>query len=193
MANLNQVKVIPLFKNETQLIARAAKNHRPSQERLYSKYSPKMLSVCRMYIKDMHHAEDVMLHGFFKVFTHLGDYRNEGSFEGWVRRIMIRESISFLRKRNEFEFREDEVENSLESLNNIQDDMDAEHIQQLIDELPEGYRVVFVMYAIEGYKHREIAKILNISSGTSKSQLFKARKLLQEKLEFKKRAGYGTT
>lgn len=192
MANLNPVKVIPLFKNETQLIARAAENHRPSQERLYTKYSPKMLSVCRMYIKDLQHAEDAMLNGFFKVFTHLGDFKGDGSFEGWVRRIMIRESISFLRKRNDFEFREDEGQDNRESFENFQTNMDAEHIQQLIDELPEGYRVVFVMYAIEGYKHREISEILKISSGTSKSQLFKARKLLQEKLEMQNTAGYGT-
>ncbi|WP_424493346.1 RNA polymerase sigma factor [Salinimicrobium sp. GXAS 041] len=185
------MKVIPLYKNERQLIAGAAKNNREAQQQLYQMFSGKMLSVCRMYTKDLQHAEEVMLNGFFKVFTHIKDYKSEGSFEGWIRRIMIRESISFLRSHKKLEFREEVITN--ESFNNIQSGIDAEHIQRLIDALPEGYRVVFVMYAIEGYKHEEIAKILGISPGTSKSQLFKARKLLQEKLKTEKTSGYGTT
>lgn len=193
MANPNQVKVIPLYKNETQLIARAAKNHRGSQQHLYTKYSPKMLSVCRMYIKDLHHAEEAMLNGFFKVFSNLATFKNEGSFEGWVRRVMIRESISFLRSKKELEFIEEEVIGANEDFNNIQENINVEHIQKMIDGLPEGYKVVFVMYAIEGYKHNEISKMLNISTGTSKSQLFKARKMLQHNLRNQYTAGYGTT
>ncbi len=189
---LNFVKVIPLFKNETQLISRAAKNNREAQRLLYEKYSGRMLSVCRMYIKDLHHAEEVMLTGFFKVFTYLKDFKNEGSFEGWIRKIMIRESISFLRVQKDLEFRDEAIEDGRQSFNSVQADIDAEHIQLLIDELPEGYRVVFVMYAIEGYKHQEIAEILNITTGTSKSQLFKARKMLQERLELQNTMGYGT-
>ncbi|CAN5136523.1 RNA polymerase sigma factor [soil metagenome] len=173
------------------MISRAVKNNRESQRILYEKYSGKMLSVCRMYIKDLHHAEEVMLTGFFKVFTHLGDFKSEGSFEGWIRRIMIRESISFLRVQKDMEFRDEGIEDGRESSNHSDEEFDAEYIQQLIDGLPEGYRVVFVMYAIEGYKHQEIAEMLNITIGTSKSQLFKARKMLQEKLELK-RTGYGT-
>lgn len=187
------MKVIPLFKNETQLIARAAKNHRGSQERLYAKYSPKMLSVCRMYIKDLHHAEEVMLNGFFKVFSNLSSFKNEGSFEGWVRKIMIRESISFLRNERSLVFQENGLETYSESSNNIQSGIEVEEIQSLIDTLPEGYRVVFVMYAVEGYKHHEIAALLGITEGTSKSQLFKARKMLQEKLSITENTGYGTT
>lgn len=186
------MKVIPLFKNESHLISRAVKNNREAQRHLYEKYSGKMLSVCRMYIKDLHHAEEVMLTGFFKVFTHLQDFKSEGSFEGWIRRIMIRESISFLRVQKDMEFREEPIEDGGDCLNNVQEEIDAEHIQQLIDEFPEGYKVVFVMYAIEGYKHQEIATMLNINIGTSKSQLFKARKMLQEKLELQNIAGYGT-
>ena len=174
------------------MVSRAIKYNREAQRLLYEKYSGKMLSVCRMYIKDMHHAEEVMLTGFFKVFTHLKDFKNEGSFEGWIRKIMIRESISFLRLQKEMEFRDEVIEDSRETFNSVQEEIDAEHIQRLIDELPEGYRVVFVMYAIEGYKHQEIADILNISTGTSKSQLFKARKMLQDRLEFQNTAGYGT-
>lgn len=146
-----------------------------------------------MYISDLHHAEEAMLNGFFKVFSNLASFRNEGSFEGWVRRIMVRESISFLRVQKDIEFRDEAIEDGRQGFNSVQAEIDAEHIQKLIDALPEGYRVVFVMYAIEGYKHQEIAEMLNITIGTSKSQLFKARKMLQEKLELQNTSGYGTT
>ena len=145
-----------------------------------------------MYIKDMHHAEDTMLNGFFKVFKHLESFKNEGSFEGWVRKIMIRESISFLRSRKEFEFKEEGAGEMNSSFNNVQSGIDVEDLQQIIDALPEGYRVVFVMYAVEGYKHQEIAEVLGITEGTSKSQLFKARKMLQEQLRIQNDTGYGT-
>lgn len=186
------MKVIPLIKNQTQLIARAIKNNREAQQCLYDLHSGKMLSLCRMYIKDLHHAEEVMLNGFFKVFKHIPEFRNEGSFEGWIRKIMIRECISFLRNKRSLEFREEGFEELNGSCNNIESDMNVEEIQQLIDSLPEGYRVVFVMFAIEGYKHQEISKMLQIDIGTSKSQLFKARKMLQEKLRTQNIAGYGT-
>ncbi|MCP9201491.1 RNA polymerase sigma factor [Gramella sp. GC03-9] len=186
------VKVIQLFKNETSLIKRAAAGKRDAQQKLYELHSPKMLSVCRQYIKDIHHAEEVMLNGFFKVFKHLKDYRNEGSFEGWVRRIMIRESISFLRQYKKLEFQEDLGYENKELFNNINSEMEVAEIQKLIDALPEGYRAVFVLYAVEGYKHSEIAKMLDISEGTSKSQLFKARKMLQERMSELNETGYGT-
>ena len=146
-----------------------------------------------MYIKDLHHAEEAMLNGFFKVFSNLATFRNEGSFEGWVRKIMVRESMSFLRVQKDIEFREEVIEDGRQGFDSVQAEIDAEHIQKLIDALPEGYRVVFVMYAIEGYKHQEIAEMLNITIGTSKSQLFKARKMLQEKLELQNTSKYGTT
>ncbi|MDT0642376.1 RNA polymerase sigma factor [Zunongwangia sp. F363] len=186
------MKVIQLFKNETQLIKRAAKNNREAQQRLYEIHSGKMLSVCRQYIKDLHHAEEVMLNGFFKVFTHICSFKGEGSFEGWIRKIMIREAISFLRANKKVEFEQEEMMNYSESGNNINSELEVAHIQRMIDHLPEGYRVVFVMYAVEGYKHSEIAKMLNITEGTSKSQLFKARKMLQEQLKLQNETGYGT-
>lgn len=186
------VKVIQLFKNETSLIERASAGKRDAQQKLYELHSPKMLSVCRQYIKDLHHAEEVMLNGFFKVFSHLKDFKNEGSFEGWIRRIMIRESISFLRQYKKPQFQEDLGYESKETFNNINSEMDVAEIQNLIDTLPEGYKMVFVLYAVEGYKHAEIAKMLEITEGTSKSQLFKARKMLQEKLQELNETGYGT-
>lgn len=185
------MKVIQLFKNEARLIQRAAQNDREAQQYLYERHSGKMLSVCRQYVKDLHHAEEVMLNGFFKVFKHLKDYRNEGSFEGWIRRIMIREAISFLRSQKKVEFEDEGIERSTAVSDSLTAELDAAHIQALIDALPEGYRMIFVLYAIDGYKHSEIAKMLQISEGTSKSQLFKARKMLQEKLERQNHSGYG--
>ncbi|MFI1773105.1 RNA polymerase sigma factor [Thalassobellus citreus] len=187
------LKVIQLHKNELALIKKALKNNREAQHVLFEMHAPKMLSVCRYYVKDMQYAEDVMLKGFFKVFSNLKNFKNEGSFEGWIRKIMVREAISFLRQQKNVEFSiEDNVINNDSYANDIITNVEVEEIQQLIDALPEGYRMVFVMYAIEGYKHHEIAELLNINEGTSKSQLFKARKMLQEELrKLNKIASYG--
>ncbi|MGJ8547891.1 RNA polymerase sigma factor [Winogradskyella undariae] len=186
------MKVIQLHKNETKLIQRAAKNNREAQHVLYELHAPKMLSVCRYYIKDVHQAEEVMLNGFFKVFKNLKSFKSEGSFEGWVRRIMVRESISYLRQQKKIEFSVEDEYLDRDSSNNINTNIEVAEIQQLIDSLPEGYRMVFVMYAIEGYKHQEIAELLKISEGTSKSQLFKARQMLQKKLKELNNSSYGT-
>lgn len=188
------MKVIQLYKSESALIKQATKNNRDAQHKLYSMFAPKMLSVCRYYISDLYQAEEAMLNGFFKVFNNLKSYRAEGSFEGWIRRIMVRESISYLRQRKPLEFPLEEVDVKSEHGNNINTNIEVAQIQELIDELPEGYRAVFVLYAIEGYKHNEISEMLGISEGTSKSQLFKARKVLQEKLkQINKTSSYGTT
>lgn len=186
------LKVIQLHKNETALIKRAVKNNREAQHVLFEMHAPKMLSVCRYYIKDLQHAEEAMLNGFFKVFSNIKNYKGEGSFEGWVRRIMVRESISFLRQKKQIEFAVEDADINIDYVNNIKTDIEVAEIQQLIDELPEGYKMVFVMYAIEGYKHNEIAEMLNISEGTSKSQLFKARKLLQQQINHINKMSYGT-
>jgi RNA polymerase sigma-70 factor (ECF subfamily) len=186
------LKVIQLFKNEAQLIKKASQNNREAQHMLFELHAPKMLSVCRYYVNDVQFAEDVMLNGFFKVFTKIKHFKSEGSFEGWIRRIMVRESISFLRQQKNIEFATDEIQTHDTQTNSINSDLDVEEIQQLIDHLPEGYRMVFVMYAIEGYKHVEIAELLNITQGTSKSQLFKARKLLQQQLKQLNKTNNGT-
>ncbi len=185
------MKIIPLYRNEKQLIKKAIAGHKDAQQRLYVKHAPKMLGVCRQYIKDVHFAEDVMVQGFLKMFLKLDTFKFQGSFEGWVRRIMIRESISYLRKQ-QFVVYDDEVyeQNQTQEVSQSMD-LDTEHIQQLIDGLPQGYKMVFVLYTIEGYKHQEIAEMLDISESTSKSQLFKARKILQEKLQQQNIIGYG--
>ncbi|TDS10901.1 RNA polymerase sigma-70 factor (ECF subfamily) [Maribacter caenipelagi] len=187
----NILKIIPFYKNEKQLIKKATSGNRDAQERLYKKHAPKMLSVCRQYIKDIHFAEDVMVQGFLKMFNKLDTFKFEGSFEGWLRRIMIRESISYLRKQ-QFVVYDDEVYEKNQSEEVSQStDLDTEHIQQLIDALPQGYKMVFVLCTVEGYKHKEIAEMLSITESTSKTQLLKARKLLQDQLRQQNIIGYG--
>lgn len=150
-----------------------------------------MLSICRQYVKDVHQAEDVMITGFMKVFTHMGNFEGKGSFEGWIRRIMVNECISYLRVQKKVSFMEDESYTE-DTFNNIESQFSVEDIQSLIDSLPEGYKMVFNLYAIEGYKHQEIAKMLGISEGTSKSQLSHARKMLQEQINKLKNYRNGT-
>lgn len=186
------MKVIQLHNNESKLIAKAVKHNRQAQHILYELHAPKMLSVCRYYIKDVHQAEEVMLNGFFKVFKYLKSFKAEGSFEGWIRRIMVREAISYLRGKKKLEFITEAVDYKQNVTDSINSSMAVAEIQQLIDTLPDGYKMIFVMYAIEGYKHHEIAKMLDISEGTSKSQLFKARQMLQQKIKSLNTTSYGT-
>jgi RNA polymerase sigma-70 factor (ECF subfamily) len=186
------LKIIQLYKNEPLLIKKAIKNNREAQHVLFQMHAPKMLSVCRYYIKDTQFAEEAMLNGFFKVFQNLKSFKNEGSFEGWIRRIMVRESISFLRQKKQIQFSSEDLSDAINHSNPMETNLEVAEIQQLIDNLPEGYKIVFVMYAIEGYKHQEIAELLGISESTSKSQLFKARKALQQKIKALNKADYGT-
>lgn len=186
------MKVIPLHQTEKQLIELAAANNRQAQHQLYANFSPKMLSVCRQYIKDLQHAEDVMITAFMKVFTNIQKYEHNGSFEGWIRRIMIHECIDYLRvKKNNFNHQNIE-ETALPMEFSEEQDFSTEDLQLLIDNLPEGCKMVFNLYIIEGYKHQEIAKMLKISEGTSKSQLAHARKLLQEQINKLKNIQNGT-
>ncbi|WP_411030245.1 RNA polymerase sigma factor [Spongiimicrobium sp. 3-5] len=186
------MKIISFYNSDSTLIKRAAKSDRQAQQAIYDKYAPRMLSVCRQYIQDLQFAEDVMIGGFVKVFSHLSNFENRGSFEGWIRKIMVRESISYLRKKQFVVFDEEIYENNASTSFSINEEFDVESIQRLIDKLPEGYKMVFVLYAVEGYKHTEIAEMLKISESTSKTQLFKARKMLQDKLKKENILSYGT-
>lgn len=176
------MKIIRLHTSDEAVIKKVLQGDSRAEKQLYDRYAAKMLGVCRMYIKDMHYAEDVMIQGFTRALDNLGRFRFEGSFEGWLRRIMVRESIDFLRQRTQLYF-EDITEVEVAPVITDNQDMDTELLQLMIDKLPEGYRTVLVMFAVEGYSHKEIAEMLNISENTSKSQLFKARKQLQEQLE----------
>jgi RNA polymerase sigma-70 factor (ECF subfamily) len=185
------LKVIDLHQQQNEMIAMAQRNDRQAQQKIYTQFAPKMLSVCRQYIKDIHHAEDLMITAFMKVFTNLVHFENKGSFEGWIRRIMINECISFIRVQKKVSFLDDEfyVE---DTFNNIESGLSVDDIQSLIDGLPEGYKMIFNLYAIEGFKHREIAEILGINEGTSKSQLSNARRMLQEQINKLKNYANGT-
>ncbi|WP_373279393.1 RNA polymerase sigma factor [Capnocytophaga felis] len=152
-----------------------------AQKHIFTTYSPKMLGVCRRYIKDIHLSEDVMITGFVKIFSNLKNFSFQGSFEGWIRRIITNECISFLRSEKQL-FYTEETYYSEEIHDEINQQFSVEEIQKLIDSLPDGYRVVFNLYVIEGYKHSEIAQMLGISEGTSKSQLSHARKLLKKQI-----------
>ena len=175
------MKVIDLHQDEKTIIKMAIDQNRFAQQKIYSSYSSKMLSVCRQYIKDLHLAEDVMITAFMKVFTHLKNFEHKGSFEGWIRRIMINECISYIRVKKHVKFIEDETFFE-ERYNDIEGKFSLDDIQFLIDGLPDGYRMVFNLYVIEGYKHQEIGELLGISEGTSKSQLMHARRMLQTQI-----------
>ncbi len=185
------MKIISLFSNQKALLQKATGGDREAQRALYEQLAPLMLAVCRRYIRDAHFAEDVMIDGFVKVFQHLGTFRHEGSFEGWVRRIMVREAIDFLRKRQFMVFQE-ELPEPASNAAEPSDFLLLRQIESWIEALPEGYRMVFYLYAVEGYKHPEIAELLGISENTSKTQLHKARKALQELAQQQNYSRYDT-
>ncbi|OBX21742.1 MULTISPECIES: RNA polymerase sigma factor [Bizionia] len=176
-------KIRPINQKIDELIRLAKASNHKAQLALYDKYSNKMLGVCRQYIKNLQFAEDVMITAFHKAFVNINKYEPYGSFEGWLRRIMVRESISYLRiQKNQFNVVEIEDYHFIQqpARTTLNDQLDV--IQNAIDTLPIGCKTVFNLYVIEGYKHYEIADLLTISIGTSKSQLAHARKLLQNQL-----------
>lgn len=175
------MKVIKLHQQLSVLIELASANDRKAQHEIYNHFSPKMLSVCRLYIKDLQHAEDLMLTGFMKVFTSIKNFENKGSFEGWIRRIMVNECLSQIRTNKKIHFLDDE-ENLQDGLDEIESNLGVDEIQNAIDNLPDGYKMIFNLYVVEGYKHKEIAEMLGINEGTSKSQLSNARKMLQDQI-----------
>lgn len=156
------------------------KNNRKAQAELFGRFSPKMLSVCRRYTNSKEEAEEVLSNGFVKVFRKLDQFQKAGSFEGWIRRIMVNEALNYLKIKRNFMLVADEEEP--EGTEAAPTDLEVEDLMRLIGLLPEGYKLVFNMYAIEGFKHKEIAESLGITESTSKSQLRKARLLLQKML-----------
>ena len=185
------MKVLYLNQEENEIIRLAIENNRSAQQKIYVRFSSKMLSVCRQYIKDIHQAEDIMIMAFMKVFVNLKNFQHNGSFEAWIRRIMVNECISHIRVQKKVVFLDDE-NFSEDSFNNIESQFSVEDIQFLIDSLPDGYKMIFNLYAIEGYKHHEIASMLGINEGTSKSQLSHARKILKEQILKLKNYSNGT-
>lgn len=185
------MKVITLDQEENEIIKLAVENNRYAQQKIYTQFSSKMLSICRQYIKDIHQAEDVMITAFMKVFVNLNSFEFKGSFEGWIRKVMVNECISFIRVQKKVSFLDDEYYKE-EGFNYIESQFSVEEIQFFIDNLPDGYKMIFNLYAIEGYKHQEISKMLGIKEGTSKSQLSHARKMLQTQIAKLKNYDNGT-
>lgn len=166
------------------LIKRCLNKDLHAQKELYHLFAPKMLAVCYRYAYDQLEAEDILQEGFIKVFSQLHKYLHKGSLEGWIRRIMVHTAIDHVRKERKFRFQLqiDEVETDT-IMEKEWDQLYFEDITKLIQELPDGFRIVFNLYAIEGYSHKEIAKKLNITSSTSRSQYARARSLLQQKIK----------
>jgi RNA polymerase sigma factor (sigma-70 family) len=167
---------------ETDFINRCIAGDRKSQEDLYNHFAGKMYAVCLRYSKDTEEAQDILQDGFVKVFRNLEKFRNEGSFEGWLRRIFVNTAIEYYRKRNKLSSSiSEQIENSIEDDSvTVFEKLAATDVIKIINELSPGYKAVFNMYVIEGYSHKEIGELLQISEGTSKSQLARAKGMLQK-------------
>ena len=167
-----------------ELIKRCRAGERKAQELLYKQFASKMLGVCFRYATDKMEAEDMMQNGFIKVFQKIDDFRDEGSFEGWIRRIMVHSSIEYYRKHHKMMQLVDlEVAANEISVNPLATaKLEAKDLMLLIQQLAPGYRIVFNLFAIEGYSHKEIAAIVGITEGASKSQLSRARTVLKEQI-----------
>lgn len=159
------------------LIPSLQKNDRRAQKELFEKLSGKMLGVCRNYTQDLHHAEDCMLKAFVKVFKNMESFQSKGSFEGWVRRIMVNECLDFLKMNKGFVYKDD---SDWEEEVIFEEDLMDFDAQDLLDQLQENYRVVFNLYVLEDYSHKEIAESLKISEAASRTQLARAKQKMRE-------------
>ncbi len=169
---------------EQKLIEACVKGNAKACKTLYDRFSPKMFGICLRYAKDYHVAEDVLQEGFVKIFKNLHKFRFEGSFEGWLRRIIVNTAIEQYRKNvRMYPVGELTMEAHQAYHDMTVENMAAQDLLKLIQELSPGYRTVFNLYVIEGMSHKEISKMMNISEGTSKSQLARARYILQKKVK----------
>ncbi|OFX18289.1 MAG: hypothetical protein A2033_17730 [Bacteroidetes bacterium GWA2_31_9] len=170
---------------ETELVNRCLKNDVEAQNKLYKTYARKMYAVSWRFARVGAEADDILQEGFIKVFTKLNTYRHEGSLEGWIRRIIVNTALTYIKKHGEYK-QEIDIEN-IGNCDIVEDEaianLSKEDILKLVQELPDGKRMVFNLYVYEGYSHKEIGEMLNINEGTSKGQLSKAKQILKEKLE----------
>ncbi|MBL7747337.1 MAG: RNA polymerase sigma factor [Chitinophagaceae bacterium] len=166
---------------ESDLIKGCLQGERRMQEELYKRFSPRMYAVCLRYAGNAEEAEDILQEGFIKIFKKLDSFRGDGSFEGWLRRIFVNTAIEHFRRKRYLMPVTEKEENTIEGkYTSVLDELGAKDIMALVQELSPGYRTVFNMYVVEGYTHKEIADILGISEGTSKSQLSRAKVILQD-------------
>lgn len=174
-----------IYNMERKLIEACIKQDRSAQRKIYEKYSSRMFSICLRYSKDREAAKDILQDGFITVFSKIGSYKNEGSFEGWMRRIFVNTALMSLRRHDVLKDAEDvsEPRSDLPFEDNILERMDGQKILKLISEMPVGFRTVFNLSVIDGFSHQEIAAKLGISEGASRSQLSRARLWLQERIK----------
>lgn len=166
---------------ESDLLNGCMEGNRRMQEEMYRRFSPRMYAVCLRYAGNAEEAEDILQEGFIKVFKKLDSFRSEGSFEGWVRRIFVNTAIEHFRRKRYLMPVTEKEENTIEGkYTSVLDELAEKDILGLVQELSPGYRTVFNMYVVEGYTHKEIADMLGISEGTSKSQLSRAKVILQD-------------
>jgi RNA polymerase sigma-70 factor (ECF subfamily) len=170
--------------SEKDLIIRCLSNDQQAHEDFYKRFAPKMYGVCMRFAKNQMEADDILQEGFIKVFTNLKSFRNEGSLEGWVRKTIVNTAIN-LYKKNIKHLKDTGLDQAEVVQNFDQNSLDKISVQELLNiirDLPPGYRVVFNLNVIEGYSHKEISQLLDISENTSKSQLSRARLALQKKI-----------
>jgi len=170
--------------NEEILVKKCIEGDNRAQKKLFDLFAPKLFGVCLRYMKDHDLAQDTLQDGFVKIFTKLSDYNGKGSFEGWMRRIVVNTCLDQLRKDQKLKMNTsiDDVSFLVKDNHWIEEELTAKDLLKLVESLPDGYRVVFNMFAIEGYSHKEIAEQLNISENTSKSQFSRAKSHLRKKL-----------
>ena len=169
-----------------ELIQGCITENRSCQQALFNRFANRMMTLCIRYCGNREDAQDVLQEGFIKLFDHIGDFRNQGPFEGWIRRIFVNTSLAHLRKSHvKYENASlDEVTAEPEDPTLI-DHYAAQELLELVADLPAGYRIVFNLFALEGYSHKEIAGLLKITEATSRTQFFKARKALRAMLSHK--------
>lgn len=186
------MKLFRQIPEEEKLVRDCVRGNPRAQEQLYRTHYRVMFGVCLRYANDYESAEDILQEGFVKVFKNLKNFRLEGSLEGWIRRIMVNTALDHYRKASRL-VPVTELEQARQETDTADpvSEMASEEILQAIQELPDGYRTVFNLYAIEGFNHREIAEKLGISEGTSKSQLSRAREMLRNTINHWKEEAYG--
>lgn len=173
------------MREDTTLVTACLKGDPRAQKTFFEKFAPKMFAVCLRYMGDSDDAQDTLQDGFVKVFSKLADFKNEGVLEGWIRRIIVNTCLDAIRKnqKTKFDVSISDVEYQLEYNDTGLQSLELEELMNLVQSIPNGYRVVFNMFAIEGYSHKEIGEKLGINENTSKSQYLRARAFLRERIE----------
>jgi RNA polymerase sigma-70 factor (ECF subfamily) len=169
-----------------EIVGRCKKNDRNAQKELYDVYAPILFGICLRYSKSSQEAEDILQEGFIKILTKIKFFKGDGSFEGWMKKVIVNTAISHFHKNKKYNELQDidkikETEIETEKYDNHE--FTQEELLNVINKMPEGYRVIFNMYAIEGFKHKEIAEMLNITESTSKSQYSRAKEKIRQELE----------